>query len=46
MIKMMLNVTATKRPTCDELMAMPEFLARAEHLYPRIAQQIYPSGVA
>lgn len=37
MIRVMLNTTAAKRPTCDELMAMPEFLARAEHLYPRIA---------
>lgn len=37
MIKCMLQVTAAKRPTCAELMAMPEFLARAEHLYPRIA---------
>jgi len=37
MIKVMLNVTAAQRPTCTQLMAMPEFLARAEHLYPRIA---------
>ena len=46
MIRAMLNITAAKRPTCDELMAMPEFLARAEHLYPRIAQMIYNSGPA
>ena len=44
MIKMMLNVTAAKRPTCAELMAMPEYLARAEHLYPHIAQQIHFSS--
>ena len=37
MIRVMLNTTAAKRPSCDELMQMPEFLARAEHLYPRIA---------
>ena len=39
MIKVMLNVTAAKRPNCTEIMAMPEFLARAEHLYPHIAHQ-------
>ena len=39
MIHCMLSVTAAKRPTCSEIMAMPEFLARAEHLYPRIAKQ-------
>ena len=37
MIKMMLSVTAAKRPNCAQLMAMPEYLARAEHLYPHIA---------
>ena len=37
MIKAMLNVTAARRPSCSDLMQMPEFLARAEHLYPQIA---------
>ncbi len=41
MIKMMLSVTAAKRPNCAQLMAMPEYLARAEHLYPHIAQQVH-----
>ena len=40
LIQMMLNITAAKRPTCAELMSMPEFLSRAEHYYPRIASQI------
>ena len=43
MIKVMLNITAGKRPSADELMAMPEFLARAEHFYPQIAKQIRSS---
>ena len=40
MIRVMLNVTAAKRPSCSDIMAMPEFLARAEHLYPHIAVQV------
>ena len=38
MIRAMLNITAAKRPTCAQLMAMPEFAARAEHMFPHIAE--------
>ena len=40
MIKVMLTVDAAKRPSCNQLMAMPEFIGRAHQLHPKIAQQI------
>ena len=43
MIKVMLTVDAAKRPSCNQLMAMPEFIGRAQSLHPRIAHQITSS---
>ena len=36
MIRVMLTVDARRRPSCSQLMSMPEFLGRAHHLHPRI----------
>lgn len=40
MIKLMLTVDANRRPSSFDLMMMPAFQSRAQHLHPRIANQI------
>ena len=39
-IASMLKTTAAKRPTCAELMRMPEFLVKAQMYYPHVAAKI------